>query len=64
MFRFPLVIREVETEEAGEGVEGVEEVILKCSETTIVHWNTKYPAEKRYQNCNRETDVLQEYGHF
>ena len=49
-------------QEAGEGVGGVEEVVLHCPQPSSIHWDLQAPGHRGDEESNRKRHILQEGG--
>ena len=50
----PDLFVEAHGDDAGEGVECVEEMVLECPETTVVYGYLQTPGQDRNEKCNGE----------
>ena len=44
--------------DAGEGVDGVEEMVFEGPKSRGVHWNPETPGYVRYEDCEGEAEIL------
>ena len=55
----PLLVQHQHGEEAGRGVEAVEEVVLEGGEAPVVHGDAEAPGQRRDEDGDREGDVAE-----
>ena len=58
----PLLVEDQHGEEAGHGVEAVEEVVLKGGQPPVVHRDSEAPGQQRDEDGHGERDVAETRG--